>query len=201
MTAGTVRDGMRTPAMWLSRDACRPSPACAPRPRRPRAPCTGSAHTLRVVRIRVCFDDAVTVRRRPQAREVYWAFGCGLSAVIALACATFGTFLDIHLVARAQLYCLGDLGSGEKFAGTGWALSRIVIFPAVSVLSALGAQSFHLLARLPWPAGRVWPGVLLLALTVAGSVAGPVAMTVYDLAGEGTPGDCVLPWWPSWLPS
>ncbi|MGW0483963.1 hypothetical protein [Nonomuraea sp. NPDC003214] len=111
----------------------------------------------------------MTVRRRPQAREVYWAFGCGLSAVIALACATFGTFLDIHLVARAQLYCLGDLGSGENFAGTGWALSR--------------------------------PGVLLLALTVAGSVAGPVAMTVYDLAGEGTPGDCVLPWWPTWLPS
>jgi hypothetical protein len=164
-------------------------------------PCTGSAQTLRIARIHVCFDGAVTERRTPQAREVYWTFGCGLSAIIAIACATFGTFLDIHLVARAQLYCLGDLSSGENFAGTIWSLGRIVIFPIVSVLSALVAQSFHLLTRLPWLAGRLWSDAILLALTVAGSIAGPVAMIVYDLAAEGTPGDCVLPWWPSWLPS
>ncbi|MFB4279146.1 MULTISPECIES: hypothetical protein [unclassified Nonomuraea] len=143
----------------------------------------------------------MTERRRPEAREVYWTFGCGLSVIIAIVCATFGTFLDIHLVARAQRYCLGDLSSGEKFAGTFWALSRIVIFPIVSVLSALGAQSFHLLTRLPWPAGRIWAGAVLLAVTIAGSVAGPTAMAWYDLATVGTPGDCVLPWWPSWLPS
>ncbi|MFC4592241.1 hypothetical protein [Sphaerisporangium corydalis] len=139
--------------------------------------------------------------RAPEAREIYWTFGCGLSTIIAVACATFGTFLDIYLVAHAQVYCLGDLSSGENFAGTLWSLSRLVIFPIVSVLSALLAQSFHLVARLPWPAGRIWSSLILLALTVAGSVAGPVAMTLYDLATEGTPGDCVLPWWPAWLPS
>lgn len=143
----------------------------------------------------------MTERRTPQAREVYWTFGCGLSAIIAIACGTFGTFLDIHLVARAQLYCLGDLSFGENVAGTIWALSRIAIFPVVSVLSALLALSFHLLTRLPWLAGRIWPGLILLVLTVAGSIAGPMAMTLYDVAAEGTPGDCVLPWWPSWLPS
>ncbi|MEU4697435.1 hypothetical protein [Nonomuraea dietziae] len=143
----------------------------------------------------------MTEQRTPEAREVYWTFGCGLSAIIATACATVGTFLDIHLVARGQLYCLGDLSSGENFAGAIWSLSRIVIFPIISVLSALVAQPFHLLARLPWLAGRMGSGVILLALTVAGSIAGPIAMTLYDVATEGTPGDCVLPWWPSWLPS
>ncbi|GAA2907452.1 hypothetical protein ACFQQB_18150 [Nonomuraea rubra] len=81
-------------------------------------------------------------------REVYWTFGCGLSLISAVLCATFGTFLDIHLVARAQLYCAGDLSSGERFAGTLWILSCF---------------------------------------------AGPVLMILYDLATEGTPGDCVLP--------
>ncbi|MEV0234724.1 hypothetical protein [Nonomuraea sp. NPDC050786] len=104
-------------------------------------------------------------------------------------------------MARAQLYCLGDLSAGENFAGTIWALSRILIFPVISVLSALVALSFHLLTRLPWLARRIWPEPILLALTVAGSIAGPITMTLYDVATEGTPGDCVLPWWPSWLPS
>ncbi|MFF4624874.1 hypothetical protein [Nonomuraea jabiensis] len=47
------------------------------------------------------------------------------------------------------------------------------------------------------------PGCLaVLSLLAAGvSIAGPVAMVMYDVATEGTPGDCVLPWWPSWLPS
>ncbi|NAS21280.1 hypothetical protein GT755_06220 [Herbidospora sp. NEAU-GS84] len=144
----------------------------------------------------------MTERRTPQAPEVHhWTFGCGLSTLVAIACATFGTLLDIHLVARAEYYCLGDLSAGQNFAGAVWSLSRIVIFPFVSVLSALAAQAFHLLTRLPWLAGRLWPTCILLPLTLAGSFAGPVAMTVYDLATKGTPGDCVLPWWPSWVPS
>ncbi|NJP91742.1 hypothetical protein HCN51_20145 [Nonomuraea sp. FMUSA5-5] len=68
-------------------------------------------------------------------------------------------------------------------------------------LSAVVALPFHLLARLPPLAGRVWPVPVLVALSVTVSVAGPVAMVLYDVATEGTPGDCVLPWWPSWLPS
>ncbi|GII71187.1 hypothetical protein Sme01_36630 [Sphaerisporangium melleum] len=137
----------------------------------------------------------------PEAREIYWTFGCGISVVIATAFATFGTFLDIHLVARAQLYCLGDLSVGENLSGTLFAVTRMVLFPVISVLSALLAVSFHLLGRLPWLAARIWPRPILLALTIAGSIAGPVAMAMYDLATEGTPGDCVLPWWPTWLPS
>ncbi|GAB1821114.1 hypothetical protein [Herbidospora sp. RD11066] len=121
--------------------------------------------------------------------------------IIAITCGTAGAFLDIHLVARAELYCLGDLSSGENFAGAVWALTRIVIFPTVSVASALVAQSFHLLTRLPWLAGRLWPSLIPLALTASGSIIGPAAMTMYDLATKGTPGDCVLPLWPSWLPS
>ncbi|MFC7384131.1 hypothetical protein [Sphaerisporangium rhizosphaerae] len=163
--------------------------------------CTRSSHVLRIARIRVCFDGAVIKWGVPEGREVYWTFGCGLSAIITVACATFGTLFDVYLVAHAQVYCLGHLNAGENLAGTLWSLSRFVIFPIVSVLSALVAMSFHLLARLPWLARRTWPGLVLLALTVAGSVAGPVAMTLYDVATEGTPGDCVLPWWPSWLPS
>ncbi|MGW4476470.1 hypothetical protein ACWENQ_43005 [Nonomuraea sp. NPDC004354] len=156
---------------------------------------------LRIARIRVCFDGAVTERRTPVAGDIYWTFGCGLSAITAMACGTIGTFFDIHLVTRAQIYCLGDLSAGEKFAGTVWVLSRIVIFPIVSALSALVALSFHLLTRLPWLARRAWVGPVLLALTIAGSVAGPIAMTLYDVATEGASGDCVMPWWPSWLPS
>jgi hypothetical protein len=154
---------------------------------------------LRIARIRDCFDDAVT--ERPEAREVFWVFGCGLSVIILVACATYGTFFDIHLVASAQLYCLGDLSAGEKFSGAFWGLSRIVIFPVVSVLSALAALPFQVLARLPALTRRIWPGPVLLVLSVACSVAGPTAMILYDVAAHGTPGDCVLPWWPSWLPS
>lgn len=156
---------------------------------------------LRVARIRLCFDDAVTERRTPEAGDIYWTFGCGLSAIIAIACGTIGTFFDIYLVARAQVYCLGDLSAGESFAGLIWVASRIVIFPIISVLSALVALSFHLLFRLPWLAGRTWLGPILLALTIVGSIAGPIAMALYDVATEGTPGECVLPWWPSWLPA
>ncbi|GLX94735.1 hypothetical protein [Herbidospora sp. NBRC 101105] len=124
-----------------------------------------------------------------------------MSVIISIVCATFGTFLDIHLVARAQIYCAGNLDAGAKFANAVWSLSRVVFFPIVSVLSAFAAQSFHLLAWLPWAARRSWPIVILLVLTATGSFAGPVAMIVYDLAAEDTPGDCVLPWWPSWLSS
>ncbi|MDF2712404.1 MAG: hypothetical protein K0R62_8056 [Nonomuraea muscovyensis] len=128
-------------------------------------------------------------------------FGRGLAAVIALVGATAGTCFEILLVARARAHCLGDLSAGEQFAGTVWVVSRIVAFPVVSGLSALFALSFPLVARLPWLAGRSWPGLVLPAIMVAAALTGPVAMTLYDLATEGTPGGCVLPWWPSWLPS
>ncbi|AQZ62883.1 unnamed protein product [[Actinomadura] parvosata subsp. kistnae] len=141
------------------------------------------------------------LRRLPRAGDASWTFGCGLSAVVALTCAAAGTFFDIHLVARAQVHCQGDLSSGEKFAEVFWLLSRFVVVPAVAVLSAIAALPLQLLARLPPLAGRVWPVPVLVALSVTVSVAGPVAMVLYDVATEGTPGDCVLPWWPSWLPS
>jgi hypothetical protein len=40
----------------------------------------------------------------------------------------------------------------------------------------------------------MWLELLLLALTIAVSAAGPVALTLYDLATQGMPGNCVLPW-------
>ncbi|NUW43374.1 hypothetical protein [Nonomuraea rhodomycinica] len=153
------------------------------------------------MRIRVCFDGGVINRGRTKAGDASWAFGCGLTVVIAATCATAATFFDILLVTRAQVHCQGDPSSGEKFADVFWLLSRIVVIPMVSALSAIVSLPFHLLARLPWLAGRVWPVPVLLALTIGVSVAGPVAMVLYDVATEGTPGDCVLPWWPSWLPS
>ncbi|MEU1725232.1 hypothetical protein [Nonomuraea sp. NPDC005692] len=67
--------------------------------------------------------------------------------------------------------------------------------------SALLSLPVQLLARLPWVAGRLWPQLLLTVLALAVTVAGPVALTLYDLATQGTPDDCVLPWWPAWLPS
>ncbi|WP_031171017.1 hypothetical protein [Streptosporangium roseum] len=121
--------------------------------------------------------------------------------IIALAFATVGTFFEIHLVARAHVYCAGDLSAGENFAGSIWVVSRLVLFPVVSVVSALISLAFQLLARLPRLAGRMWLELLLLALTIAVSAAGPVALTLHDLAIQGTPGNCVLPWWPSWLPA
>ncbi len=58
------------------------------------------------------------------------------SRIVTIACATFGTLLDIYLVARA-----GPPGRSEcwrKFAGAVWALSRIVIFP--DRLGVVGAR-------------------------------------------------------------
>ncbi|MEV0380556.1 hypothetical protein [Nonomuraea sp. NPDC050643] len=136
-------------------------------------------------------------RNSTSAGDIRWAFGCGFPVIIALAFATVGTLLEVHLVARAHLYCAGDLSSGENFAGSFWVVSRFVFFPAVSVVSALTSLPFQLIARLPRVAGRVWLELLLLVLTIAVSAAGPVALTLYDLATQGTPGDCVLPWLPS----
>ncbi|WP_433257558.1 hypothetical protein ACQPYK_20870 [Streptosporangium sp. CA-135522] len=140
-------------------------------------------------------------RHSTEAGDIRWAFGCGFPVIIALAFATAGTFFEIHLVARAHLYCAGDLSAGENFAGSIRVVSRLVLFPIVSVVSALISLAFQLLARLPRLAGRMWLELLLLALTLAVSAAGPVALTLHDLATQGTPGNCVLPWWPSWLPS
>ncbi|MEV0351972.1 hypothetical protein AB0H88_39920 [Nonomuraea sp. NPDC050680] len=140
-------------------------------------------------------------RRTPRAGNLRWMMGCAFPLIIAIACAIFGTFFDTFLVARSQLYCLGDLSAGEKFAGFFWDLTRILLFPVISALSALVSLPFQLLARLPRLAGRIWLELILLALTIAVSAAGPVAMVLYDVATEGTPGDCVLPWWPSWLPA
>jgi hypothetical protein len=153
--------------------------------------------------IPACFDSAVIKQRRQstEAGDIRWAFGCGFPVIIALAFATVGTFFEIHLVARAHVYCAGDLSAGENFAGSIWVVSRLALFPVVSVVSALISLAFQLLARLPRLAGRIWLELLLLALTIAVSAAGPVALTLYDLAIQGTPGNCVLPWWPSWLPS
>ncbi|MFI6295994.1 hypothetical protein ACIBEJ_30670 [Nonomuraea sp. NPDC050790] len=140
-------------------------------------------------------------RRSTEASDIRWAFGCGFPAIIALAFATVGTFLELRLVAHAHVYCAGDLSAGENSAGSVWAVSRLVLFPIVSVVSALISLPFQLLARLPRLAGRMWLELLLLALSIAVSAAGPVALILYDLATQGTPDNCVLPWWPSWLPS
>lgn len=134
-------------------------------------------------------------RRSTDASDIRWAFGCGFPAIIALAFATVGTFLELHLVAHAHVYCAGHLSAGENFAGSIWAVSRLVLFPVVSVVSALISLPFQLLARLPRVAGRMWLELLLLALTITVSAAGPVALTLYDLATQGTPGNCVLPRW------
>lgn len=142
-------------------------------------------------------------RRTPKTdvSDIRWTFGCAFPAIIALVFATVGTFLETSLVARAHVYCAGDLSAGEGLAGTFWVFSRFVLFPVVSVLSALVSLPFQLLARLPRVAGRLWLELLLLLVTIAVSAAGPLALSLYDLATQGTPGDCVLPWWPSWLPS
>ncbi|MEV4577144.1 hypothetical protein AB0K16_28270 [Nonomuraea jabiensis] len=154
-----------------------------------------------MTRTSVCFDGSVIDRRLEKAGEVSWTFGCGLSVVVAMACAIAGSYFDITLVARAQVYCGLDLSSGEKLSEVLWLLSRYAVIPVVSVLSAVLALPLHLVARLPPVAGRVWPVPLLSLLAVGVSIAGPVAMVMYDIATEGTPDDCVLPWWPSWLPS
>ncbi|MET9066376.1 hypothetical protein [Streptosporangium sandarakinum] len=134
------------------------------------------------------------------ADDVLWVTGCGMLAVVALASATFGTFLDIFLVARAQTHCLGDLSAGERFAGFIWATGRLVVFPVVAAGSALASAPISLIARLPWLARYGWPKAVLAAVAVLAAAAGPTAVIIYDVATKGTPGDCVPPWWPSWLP-
>ncbi|MGV9325644.1 hypothetical protein [Streptosporangium sandarakinum] len=134
------------------------------------------------------------------ADDVLWVTGCGMLAVVALASATFGTFLDIFLVARAQTHCLGDLSAGERFTGFIWATGRLVVFPVVAAGSALASAPISLIARLPWLARYGWPKAVLAAVAVLAAAAGPTAVIIYDVATEGTPGDCVPPWWPSWLP-
>ncbi|WP_436761882.1 hypothetical protein [Streptosporangium sp. V21-05] len=143
----------------------------------------------------------MTERNSSGKSDVIWATGCGVSAVIALTCATLGTFLDIVLVARAQGYCLGDLSAGESFAGLIWAASRFVVFPVISALSLLASLPVILLARLPWVADNGLPKAILTPLAVLVSIAGPIVVIVHDVATEGITGDCEPPWWPSWLPS
>lgn len=66
--------------------------------------------------------------RSTDASDIRWAFGCGFPVIIALAFATVGTFIELRLVARAHVYCAGHLSMGENFAGSIWAMSRIVLF-------------------------------------------------------------------------
>ncbi|MGW4792703.1 hypothetical protein ACWEPC_09875 [Nonomuraea sp. NPDC004297] len=113
--------------------------------------------------------------RSTDASDIRWAFGCGFPVIIALAFATVGTSIELRLVARAHVYCAGHLSMGENFAGSIWAMSRIVLFPVVAMVSALVSLLFQLLARLPRVAGRMWLELLLLVLTIAVSAAGPMA--------------------------
>ncbi|GAA3417910.1 hypothetical protein GCM10018952_51590 [Streptosporangium vulgare] len=130
-----------------------------------------------------------------------WATGCGVSAMVALTCATLGTCLDIVLVARAQGYCLGDLSAGESLAGLIWAASRFVVFPVISGISLLASLPIILLSRLPWLANNGSLKAILTFLAVLVSIAGPIVVIVHDVATEGITNDCEPPWWPSWLPS
>ncbi|GAA3097237.1 hypothetical protein GCM10017600_87190 [Streptosporangium carneum] len=135
-----------------------------------------------------------------EAGEVRWALGCGVSVVAAAVYAVAGTALDINVVDDAKHSCLGGL-SAEEGSATFWVLGRIALFPIVSVASVICSLSLNLLAFLPKLVGRWWATPLLALLAVLVSAAGPAALIVYDVATEGTPGDCVLPWWPSWLPT
>ncbi|MEU4541039.1 hypothetical protein AB0G15_40015 [Streptosporangium sp. NPDC023825] len=143
----------------------------------------------------------MTERDASGASDVLWATGCGISAFIALTCATLGTCLDVVLVARTQGYCLGDLSAGEGLAGLIWAASRFVIFPLLSGVSLLASLPIILLAHLSLFANRDWLKASLMLLAALISIAGPMVMIVHDVAVEGITGDCEPPWWPSWLPS
>ncbi|GIH90548.1 hypothetical protein ACFFMN_08565 [Planobispora siamensis] len=118
---------------------------------------------------------------------------------VALTCATLGTFLDIVLVARRQQHCLGDLGTGEAMAGFVWAASRLVVFPIVAGGSALVSLPINLVACLPWFAKHGLLKAALMACAVLIAAAGPAAMLVHDVTADTTPGECVPPWWPSWI--
>ncbi|WP_157244903.1 hypothetical protein [Nonomuraea typhae] len=137
----------------------------------------------------------MTKQRLPfEAGEARWAFGCAFPAVIALLCATAGTVLEIRLVMWGRGFCAGDLGSGEKFAGlvggVFWSLGRILLFPVVSVCSAVLSVPVLMLAR-TWPIkGSIGLELVVLTLVVAISFAGPVALAVHDYHAIGA---CALP--------
>ncbi|MFB9719756.1 hypothetical protein [Planobispora longispora] len=136
----------------------------------------------------------------PGTNDVFWVMGCGIVMAVALTYATLGTFVDIVLVVRAQRHCLGDLGAGEGLAGFVWAMSRFLVFPIVAGGSALVSLPVGLIAHLPRFAKRGWLRGVLMVLAVLVASAGPTAMILYDVAAGGTPGGCLPPWWPSWLP-
>lgn len=144
---------------------------------------------------------AVTPRKAPAPPDSAWLLGCALSLVVTVTGATFGTFMDIRLVFQAQLYCLVDLSAGEAFAEMAWAASRVLVMPVVSLLSGAVSPVVALPARLPWVAGRAWVAIPLALLQAGVAATGPVALILHDIAVEGTPEGCVLPWWPAWLPS
>jgi hypothetical protein len=143
----------------------------------------------------------VSERNTPGASDARWALGFGSLVIVALTCATFGTFMEIIPVARAQRYCLGDLSAGEGLAGFVWATSRLVVLPIVSGVSAIATLLINLLIRLPCFVGHGGLKVILLVLVILVSIVGPMAMILHDFATGGTPGDCVPPWWLAWLPS
>ncbi|MEU1392246.1 MULTISPECIES: hypothetical protein [unclassified Nonomuraea] len=92
-----------------------------------------------------------------------------------------------------------------------WTFGRA--FPAVAAMACATAGTWyetslvahaHIYRAGDLSAGEGFAGavrVLLTVLALAVTLAGPVALTLYDLATQGTPDDCVLPWWPAWLPS
>ncbi|MFI6927225.1 hypothetical protein ACIBIZ_45335 [Nonomuraea spiralis] len=61
---------------------------------------------MRIRRMPAGFDGAVIKQRRhsTEAVVIRWAFGCGLPVIIALGFVT----VELHLVARADVYCAGD---------------------------------------------------------------------------------------------
>ncbi|MBG0829746.1 hypothetical protein HS041_18440 [Planomonospora sp. ID67723] len=142
----------------------------------------------------------MTEGNAPGTNDAFWVMGCGMLVAVALTCATLGTFVDIVLVVRTQHHCLGDLSAGEGFAGFVWATSRLLIFPIVAGGSALASLPISLIAHLPWFARHVWLKAVLMLIAVLVAAAGPMAMIVHGVAAEGTPGNCIPPWWPSWLP-
>jgi hypothetical protein len=139
-------------------------------------------------------------RETPTAADPRWLLGIAFPIVIAAACGIVGTMVHLRLVSTAHLYCVGDMSISDRIGKIGWVATRVVLFPVVSVLSAIAAVPFSLLARLPALAGRPTVQAVLLGLTIMVPFAGPVAFTLYDLAAE-TPDDCALPPLPFWLPA
>ncbi|MFI6294991.1 hypothetical protein ACIBEJ_25605 [Nonomuraea sp. NPDC050790] len=121
----------------------------------------------------------LTERRGPEPREVRWTFGCAFPAVIAVLCATAGTLLEVRLAWWARSHCLGGERVALVVSSVFWALGRIIVFPAVSLASAALALVLLLAARAS-VLRRWWLEPFLLALVVAISFAGPVALAVHD---------------------